>query len=98
MLQVSLGGPASLPPIRFVGGWAPGQGATVMPAHTGIPLQARAKLLMQVHYNLLNGRNQDLTTASLQLDARSPDLAEALLVPIPDGDFYIPAGAPAYTH
>jgi hypothetical protein len=98
MVDTSGGGPLGLPPIRFVGGWAPGQGATLMPAHTGIPLMANSRLLMQVHYNLLNGRNLDLTTAVLQLDPRRPDLVEALLVPIPDGDFYIPAGASSYTH
>ena len=35
--------------------WAPGHGADVMPAGTGIPLPAGSLVIMQVHYNLLAG-------------------------------------------
>ena len=98
MVDTSAGGLDALPPIRFIGAWAPGEGAVKLPAHTGLPLAARSKLLMQVHYNLLNGRNQDLTTASLELTSKTPDLVEALLVPVPDGDFDIKAGDAHATH
>ena len=92
MVDVSTNGPMDLPPIRFVGGWAPGQGATREPKHTGILLGKNSRLLMQVHYNLLNGRNEDLTTATLELEPKSTAYNEALLIPFPDSDFKIPAG------
>ena len=98
MLDTSKSGPDRLPPYRLVGGWAPGQGATKMPEHTGIKLEAGAILLMQVHYNELNGRNPDLTTAVLQLSDRTPDIQDALLVPVLDQAFHIDAGNPHYTH
>ena len=36
--------------------------------------------------------------ASLQLDAPSPYLQEAFVIPFPDDRFHIPAGAPSYSH
>jgi hypothetical protein len=98
MLDTTQSGPDGLPPYRLVGGWAPGQGATLMPPHTGIKLEAGAVLLMQVHYNELNGRNPDLTTAQLQLTPKTPDIQDALLVPIVDQRFHIKAGDAHYTH
>ena len=85
------GGPSSLPPIRFVGAWAPGEGAVVLPAHTGIPLKPGARLLMQVHYNTLNGHKPDQTQIALQLDPPL-GLVEALMVPITNDRFLVPAG------
>jgi hypothetical protein len=98
MINSSGGGQLNLPPYRFVGGWAPGQGAAIMPAHTGIRLEVNSRLLMQVHYNQNNGRNPDLTTVSLQLDPPNPGIAEAYVIPFPDQNFHIPPGAASYTH
>ncbi len=98
MLDTTKSGPDGLPPYRLVGGWAPGQGATLMPPHTGIKLEAGAVLLMQVHYNEINGRNPDLTTAQLQLTPKTPDIQDALLVPILDQRFHLKAGDAHYTH
>jgi hypothetical protein len=95
--MIDTGSGFRLPPYRFVGGWAPGTGAAIMPQRTGIKLEAGARLLMQVHYNQINGRNSDLTTVSLQLD-QGAGIAEALVVPIPDSDFHIPPGAASYSH
>lgn len=41
----------------FLSVWAPGHGADVMPNGTGIPLPAGSLVIVQVHYNLLVGRN-----------------------------------------
>ena len=94
MVDTSRGGIGGLPPYRLVGGWAPGQGATVLPEQTGIPLEAGAVLLMQVHYNTVNGRNADQTAARLMLadPATQANLVPALLVPIVDDRFTVPTG------
>jgi hypothetical protein len=100
MVGTTGGRNGALPPIRLVGGWAPGQGATRMPVHTGIELRAGSKLLMQVHYNELNGRAPDLTRARLELEDPSPAIRGALLVPIADDRFVIkpPPAPPIYSH
>jgi hypothetical protein len=53
----------------FVTGWAPGQGAVLFPDTTGVRVLGGRKLIMQVHYNLINfdGTTPDHTTIDLQL-------------------------------
>ncbi len=46
--------------------WAPGHGADVMPAGTGIPLPAGSLVIMQVHYNLLAGTKPVKDSLSLR--------------------------------
>ena len=80
-----------LPPFRFLGGWAPGQGASRLPQGTGIALPARSRIVMQVHYNAANGRAPDQTSVRLEL---APVVAkEAFLFPLGNYSFNIPAGA-----
>ncbi|MGH3132372.1 MAG: monooxygenase, partial [Gaiellaceae bacterium] len=40
----------------WVAAWAPGWGGDRLPEGTGVPLPAGSQVVMQVHYNLLNGR------------------------------------------
>jgi hypothetical protein len=47
--------------------WAPGTGATVFPAGTGLPLSGE-KLVLQIHYNVGNGTGADRTTVDLQIE------------------------------
>ena len=46
----------SLNDANWVAAWAPGWGGNRLPEGTGVPLPAGSQIVMQVHYNLLNGR------------------------------------------
>lgn len=50
--------------------WAPGGGATALPATTGLRIAGGRKLVMQVHYNLAQGVFMDQTRVALQLETR----------------------------
>jgi Copper type II ascorbate-dependent monooxygenase, C-terminal domain len=50
---------------NWVAAWAPGWGGNRVPDGTGVPLTARSQIVMQVHYNLLNGRAPDRSRAVL---------------------------------
>ena len=52
----------------FVAGWAPGIGATTFPEGTGIALEAGQKMILEIHYNLLNGSQPDQTSVELMLE------------------------------
>ena len=52
----------------FVAGWAPGIGATSFPEGTGIGLEAGQKMILEIHYNLLNGSQPDQTSVELMLE------------------------------
>ena len=52
----------------FVAGWAPGVGATMFPDGTGISLDAGQKMILEIHYNLLNGSQPDQTSVELMLE------------------------------
>ncbi|WP_235506358.1 MULTISPECIES: hypothetical protein [unclassified Terrabacter] len=75
---------ASLDDAPWVGAWAPGGRANVLPADVGIPLQRGSLLVMQVHYNLRHGVTPDRTSVQLRLSA-SPKLKplETMLYPAP---------------
>ena len=49
----------------WVSAWAPGWGGDRMPAGIGVSLPAGSRIVMQVHYNLLNGRGPDRSRAVL---------------------------------
>lgn len=77
------GGPG-LDDAPWVGAWAPGGRANVLPADLGIPLQRGSLLVMQVHYNLRHGSTPDRTKVQLRLSssARLRPL-ETMLFPAP---------------
>jgi hypothetical protein len=74
---------------RMVGGWVPGSGAAVFPADTGIRLNNGDVLVMQVHYNLINGAPiADRTQARLMYATTSVP-KPATLFPITTQNFTI---------
>ncbi len=89
------GGPAITSP-QLVAAWVPGSGATIFPTGTGIPLKAGAGLVMQIHYNTLNGASPDRSKLRLQFStARVP--RPAILTSLSQTQFSIPAGAQGYS-
>jgi len=75
----------SLNSANWVAGWAPGFGGNRLPDGTGIPLPAGSQLVMQVHYNLLNGRTRDRSRALLTAAPASAGLTpmQTMLLPGP---------------
>jgi Copper type II ascorbate-dependent monooxygenase, N-terminal domain/Copper type II ascorbate-dependent monooxygenase, C-terminal domain len=51
----------------WVGAWAPGSGSGGMPAGIGIPMEKGSLLVVQMHYNLINGTQPDRSSAELSL-------------------------------
>jgi hypothetical protein len=51
--------------IGLIGFWLPGNGAVRFPENTGIRLEPADGLVLQVHYNTLNGQGSDRTRAEL---------------------------------
>jgi hypothetical protein len=58
---------AGLDAADWVGAWAPGGGERVMAPDIGIPLAAGSRLVVQMHYNLLNGDGADRSAVRLRL-------------------------------
>jgi mono/diheme cytochrome c family protein len=86
-----IGSRATAPPT--VGGWVPGSGGSAFPPGTGIRLQAGTWIVVQVHYNLVGGATfADRTTVDLHY-AAAPVGRRALVLPIANDTFAIPAGA-----
>jgi hypothetical protein len=75
----------SLDDADWVAAWAPGWGGGRLPEGTGVPLEAGSRLVMQVHYNLLNGRAPDRSQALLTLAPASAKLEplKTMLLPAP---------------
>jgi hypothetical protein len=75
----------SLNDADWVSAWAPGWGGDRLPDGTGVPLSARSRIVMQVHYNLLNGRAPDRSRAVLTVAPISVGLAplQTMLLPGP---------------
>jgi hypothetical protein len=69
----------------WVGAWAPGGGERVMARDVGIPLDAGTQVVMQVHYNLLEGTEADRSSVRLRLAPGTRNLAalETMLLPAP---------------
>lgn len=79
----------------LVGAWVPGSGATVLPTGTGLPMKAGQVLVMQLHYNMdFVAPGPDQTGISLQYARES--VTQALMTPISQNKFSIPAGATGY--
>ena len=75
----------SLNNANWVAAWAPGWGGNRLPEGTGVSLPARSQIVMQVHYNLLNGRAPDKSRALLTVAPASAGLEplETILLPGP---------------
>jgi hypothetical protein len=69
----------------WVAAWAPGWGAGRLPDGVGVPLPAGSRIVMQVHYNLLNGARADRSRAVLTTAPAGARLAplETTLLPAP---------------
>lgn len=88
------GGPGLAAP-QLVAAWVPGSSATLFPADTGIPLKAGSGLVMQIHYNLLNGSAADASSLKLQF-AKTPVSRPAVITPLAQTQFSIPPGSTGY--
>jgi mono/diheme cytochrome c family protein len=75
----------SLNDANWVAAWAPGWGGNRLPEGTGVSLPAGSQVVMQVHYNLLNGRAPDRSRALLTVAPASAGLEplETVLLPGP---------------
>ena len=75
----------SLNDANWVAAWAPGWGGNRLPDGTGVPLPAGSQIVMQVHYNLLNGRAPDRSRAVLTAAPASEKLTplQTMLLPGP---------------
>ena len=75
----------SLNDANWIAAWAPGWGGNRLPDGTGVELPAGSQIVMQVHYNLLNGRGPDRSRAVLTVAPASAGLKplETMLLPGP---------------
>ena len=91
------GGAGDLPIEGIVSGWQPGQRTSVFPANTGKEIEPGSKLILNMHYNLLNANSTaDQTELRFML---AESAFQAFGVPILDpgwllGEFKIAAGDP----
>jgi len=73
----------SLEDAGWIAAWAPGTGADRFRAGTGVSLRAGSRIVMQVHYNLLNGRAPDRSRALLTVAPASTGLTPLQTVLLP---------------
>jgi len=75
----------SLNNANWIAAWAPGWGGNRLPEGTGVQLPAGSQIVMQVHYNLLNGRAPDRSRALLTVAPGSAGLTplQTMLLPGP---------------
>jgi mono/diheme cytochrome c family protein len=73
----------SLNNANWIAAWAPGWGGNRLPEGTGVTLPARSRIVMQVHYNLLNGRAPDRSRALLTVAPASAGLTPLQTVLLP---------------
>jgi len=57
-------------PFNLLGTWVPGFQAGDFPAGTGIPVPPGARLILQIHYNTLNGKEPDRSRVEFHLEER----------------------------
>jgi Copper type II ascorbate-dependent monooxygenase, C-terminal domain len=76
---------SSLDNANWVAAWAPGWGGDRLPEGTGVPLPAGSQIVMQVHYNLLNGSTPDRSRALVTVAPSSAGLTpmQTMLLPAP---------------
>jgi hypothetical protein len=70
---------------NWIAAWAPGGSGGRLPDGTGVPLPAGSRIVMQVHYNLLNGGARDRSRAVMTVAPASTGLArvQTVLLPAP---------------
>jgi hypothetical protein len=75
----------SLNNANWIAAWAPGWGGNRLPEGTGVSLPAGSQVVMQVHYNLLNGNAPDRSRALLTVARASAGLEplQTMLLPGP---------------
>ena len=75
----------SLNNANWIAAWAPGWGGNRLPEGTGVSLPAGSQIVMQVHYNLLNGNAPDRSRALLTVAPASAGLEplQTMLLPGP---------------
>jgi hypothetical protein len=61
---------------RWLGSWAPGVPASVLPEGTGIEVKPGSLVAFQVHYNLLNGSSPDQSGLALTIETEAQGWAE----------------------
>jgi hypothetical protein len=74
---------SSLDDANWVAAWAPGWGSGRLPDGTGVPMAAGSQIVMQVHYNLLNGRAPDRSQALVTVAPASAELTPIQTVLLP---------------
>jgi mono/diheme cytochrome c family protein len=76
---------ASLDDSGWIAAWAPGGTGGRLPEGTGVPLPSGARIVMQVHYNLLNGNAPDRSRAVMTVAPASAGLTkvQTTLLPAP---------------
>ena len=76
---------AALNDSNWIAAWAPGSSGGRLPDGNGVPLPAGSRIVMQVHYNLLNGKAPDRSRAVLTVAPASAGLArvQTVLLPAP---------------
>ena len=97
------GGPGSRGAFQWLGAWAPGGQGADFPEGTGIQLQKGARIVLQVHYNVLDNAPQpDKTSIELRLDSEVEHPASILLWLnfqwFVGDNMLIPAGQKSVTH
>jgi mono/diheme cytochrome c family protein len=73
----------SLNNANWIAAWAPGWGGNRLPDGTGVSLPAGSGIVMQVHYNLLNGLAPDRSQALLTVAPASSNLTPLQTVLLP---------------
>lgn len=76
----------------FLGGWAPGARGYFAPEGTGIKLENRGRVVIQVHYSPGGQPEADRTTLGFYF-AKAPVQRQLLVLPLVNRSFLIPAGA-----
>jgi hypothetical protein len=74
---------SSLNDSNWIAAWAPGGTGGRLPDGTGVPLPAGNRIVMQVHYNLLNGIARDRSRAVLTVAPASAGLTKVQTVLLP---------------
>ncbi|HEX7625572.1 MAG TPA: hypothetical protein VF379_00840 [Gaiellaceae bacterium] len=77
----------------WIAAWVPGHSTNALPSGTGVLVHAGAKIIMQVHYNLINASGPDRTRAELRIRPATVPLtrlqtqliAAPVELPCPDG-------------
>lgn len=80
-----------------IGAWAPGTGAVVYPAGTGIQLQPSQGLAMQIHYNTNGGTRTPDQTAVRLMYSSGGNVTPAYLLPLVANGFAIPPNSMDYS-